>query len=77
MVTVSVDEAQKDLRKVIAQANAGEEVVITEGSVAVGIVAGIAAKKGFREPGWGKDLFPKGLDLDDPLPDDIREALGG
>jgi prevent-host-death family protein len=39
MVTVSIDEAQKDLRKVIRQANAGENVVITEGGIAVACVS--------------------------------------
>jgi antitoxin (DNA-binding transcriptional repressor) of toxin-antitoxin stability system len=77
MVIVSIDEAQKDLRKIIAQAKAGEEVIITEGGVAVGKLGSVAPRAKRREPGWGKGVFPEGLDLDAPLPDDIREALGG
>jgi prevent-host-death family protein len=77
MVTVSVDEMRHDLEKVLAQAESGEDVIVTRDGKAVAKVASIPGRNGLRAPGWGKGLFPEGLDLEKPLPDDIREALGG
>jgi antitoxin (DNA-binding transcriptional repressor) of toxin-antitoxin stability system len=54
MVTVSIDEAQKDLRKIIAQAERGELVLITRDGQVIATVAGIGMKPIQRVPGYAK-----------------------
>jgi prevent-host-death family protein len=76
MVTVSIDEAQKDLRNIIARANAGEEVVITEDGVTVAHLAQASARPHHRVIGFAKGEFTIPPEFDDPLPEDMREAFG-
>jgi prevent-host-death family protein len=76
MVMVTVEEAKKGLSELVQRVQAGEEVVITEEGVAVARLSGTEEASADRILGQGRGLFSRLPDLDVPLPDDIREALG-
>ncbi len=74
-ITVNMHKAKTDLSKLVAQALAGEEVIIArDGEPAVRLVP--VRKK--RIPGTAKGLFWMADNFDDPLPEDLlREFYEG
>ena len=70
--TVSVDEAQDKLSDLLAQAVAGNEVIITEhGTPVARLVPVMAHSKRKRVPGLNRGTIWTSEDFDDPLPDEF------
>ena len=70
--TVSVDEAQNKLPDLLAQALAGNDVIITEhGTPVVRLVPIVAHSKKKRVPGLNRGTISTSEDFDEPLPDDF------
>ena len=74
MATVTIHEAKTQLSKLIARAEAGEEIVIARGKDPVVRLDPVAVKVGKREPGYLKGMasIPDSFFFD-PLPE---EELG-
>ena len=70
--TVSVDEAQDKLPDLLAQALAGNEVIITEhGTPVARLVPVVARSKKKRIAGLNRGSIATREDFDEPLPDDF------
>jgi prevent-host-death family protein len=70
--TVSVDEAQNKLQDLVAQALAGDEVIITEhGTPAARLVPVVAHCRKKRIPGLNRGTISMSEDFDKPLPDEF------
>jgi len=71
VATVTIHEAKTNLSKLIARAEAGEEIIIARGKEPVARLEAIASRKGKRTPGRlaGKFNIPDEFFLD-PLPED-------
>ena len=69
--TVSVDEAQDKLPDLLAQALAGNEVIITEHGTPVARLVPVVAhsKKKKRVAGLNRGTISTSEDFDEPLPD--------
>jgi prevent-host-death family protein len=78
MTTVTIHHAKTNLSKLIARAEAGEEIVIARGSQPVVRLAPVENKKRKREPGRLKHLppFPDSFFFD-PLPEDELKLWEG
>jgi antitoxin (DNA-binding transcriptional repressor) of toxin-antitoxin stability system len=78
MATVTIHQAKTQLSKLIAKAEAGEEVVILRGKIPVARLTAVAAKKGKRVPGMlkGKVSLPDEFFFD-PLPEEELRAWEG
>lgn len=75
---ITVGEAKTTLSKLIARAEAGEEVVISRGNVpVVRLVAVETPVKQRRRPGRLKGLVSLDSSFFDPLPDDMLDAWEG
>jgi prevent-host-death family protein len=75
MTVVELHEAETKLEKLVEEAGAGEEVVITRGGKPVArLVAPSSESDGDRVPGSAKGLFTVPDDFDAPL-DDFREYM--
>ena len=71
MATVTIHQAKTQLSKLIARAEAGEEIVIARGKEPVVRLAPVEAKHRKRKPGYLKHLPPiPDSFFFDPLPDD-------
>jgi prevent-host-death family protein len=72
MATVTIHHAKTNLSKLIARAEAGEEIVIARGNEPVVRLAPVESKKRKREPGWLKGKVPDLPDsfFFDPLPEE-------
>lgn len=71
MATVTIHHAKTNLSKLIARAEAGEEVIIARGGKPVVRLAPVEGKKRHREPGRLKHLPPvPDSFFFDPLPED-------
>ena len=69
--TVSVDEAQNKLQDLLAQALAGDEVIITEHGTPVARLVPVAAQsKHKRVAGLNRGTVSTSEDFDRPLPDE-------
>ena len=78
--TVNIHAAKSNLSELIAQAEAGADIVIARnGKPAVRLVPVKKgkAKRPDRRPGFMKGKIWIGPDFDDPLPDDILKPLLG
>ena len=76
MVTVNVHEAKTHLSRLLAQVEAGEEVVIARnGSPVARLVS--CAKRGKRKPGSMAGLFEVPDSFFDPLPEEELAAWEG
>jgi prevent-host-death family protein len=77
MTTFTVHEAKTNLSKLIEQAEAGTEVIITRGKKPVVKLTKIKPKRKPRKPGmWaGMPDIPDGFFFD-PLPDEEMEKWG-
>lgn len=70
--TVSVDEAQNKLPDLLAQALAGDEVIITEHGTPVARLVPLAAHtKKKRIAGLNRGTIWTSEDFDEPLPDEF------
>ena len=71
-ITVTIHQAKTQLSKLIARAEAGEQVVIARGKTPVARIEPIAAHKGKRQPGRMKGKWPSLPDafFFDPLPEE-------
>ena len=70
--TVSVDEAQDKLPDLLAQALAGNEVIITDhGAPIARLVPVIALSKKKRVAGLNRGTILTSDDFDEPLPDEF------
>jgi prevent-host-death family protein len=71
MATVTIREARAHLSKLIARAEAGEEIIIARGKQPVARLEAIASRKGKRAPGRlaGKFNIPNEFFFD-PLPEE-------
>jgi prevent-host-death family protein len=79
MATVTIHQAKTHLSKLIARAEAGEEIVIARGKQPVVRLQPVGGKKPKRQPGWlkGKVDLPDSFFFD-PLPEDeLRLWEGG
>ncbi len=79
MATVTIHQAKTNLSKLIARAEAGEEVVILRGKNPVARLEPITKKKGQRVPGLLKGKIPDLPDefFFDPLPEEELRAWEG
>lgn len=83
MATFTVHQAKTNLSRLIADALAGEEVIVARGSKpAVRLVPVEPVVKTKRELGWLAHLLPPGKDpledgFWDPLPDDLLALWNG
>ena len=71
---VNMRQAKSDLSKLVDQALAGEEIIITRSGKPVARLVPIREK---RIPGTAKGLIRMSSDFDEPLPDDILDAFEG
>jgi len=70
--TVSVDEAQNKLPDLLADALAGNEVIITEhGTPVARLVPVVAHSKKKRVAGLNRGTISTSEDFDEPLPDEF------
>jgi prevent-host-death family protein len=70
--TVSIDEAQNKLPDLLAQALAGDEVIITEhGTPVARLVPVLANAKKKRVAGLNRGTIWTSEDFDEPLPDEF------
>jgi prevent-host-death family protein len=72
VATVTIHEAKTQLSKLIARAEAGEEIVIARGKDPVVRLAPVKPARVKREPGLMKGIWPELPDafFFDPLPED-------
>ena len=77
--TVSVDEAQEKLQDLLAQALAGNEVIITEHGKPVArlVPVPVAPPKKKRVAGLNRGTIRTSEDFDQPLPDEFWLAKKG
>ncbi len=69
--TVSVDEAQNKLPDLLAQALAGNEVIITDRGKPVARLVPVAPSKNKRIAGLNRGAIWTSEDFDKPLPDEF------
>ncbi|MCA1573948.1 MAG: toxin-antitoxin (TA) system antitoxin [Acidobacteria bacterium] len=70
--TASVDEAQTKLQDLLAQALAGEEVILKErGTPGARLVPVVAHSKKKRVAGLNRGSISTSEDFDEPLPDEF------
>ena len=70
--TVSIVEAQDKLPDLLAEALAGNEVIITEhGTPVARLVPVVAHSKKKRVPGLNRGAIATSEDFDEPLPDEF------
>lgn len=78
---VSLQDAAEQLPELVARANAGEEVVITDGGREVARLVGTpepeVKRKTPRKLGMLSHLGPVPEDFDDPLPEEVLRAFRG
>ncbi len=77
MTTFSVHEAKTNLSKLLASAEAGEEVVIARGKTPVARLVAVAPPKPVRKAGMWKGMFRMDDSFFDPLPDDELALWNG
>jgi prevent-host-death family protein len=75
--TFDIHAAKTHLSRLVDQAAAGEEIVITRAGKPVARIVALEPPKGPRVLGLGKGLFTVAGDFDSPLPDDIIALLEG
>jgi prevent-host-death family protein len=75
MATVNIHEAKTHFSKLVAKAEAGEEVVIARDGIPVARLTAIRPQAGKRVAGRDKGLFSVPEDFDAPLPDGLLEEF--
>ena len=76
MVTVNVHDAKTNLSRLLAQVEAGEEIVIARGGTPVARLESVAPR-GKRQPGRWKGLISIDDSFFDPLPEDELALFEG
>ena len=76
MITVNVREAKTNLSRLLAQVEAGEEVIIVRDGKPVARLAPVQ-KRGKRQPGVFKGKFVLPDSFFDPLPEEELKAWEG
>lgn len=76
MAVVKVHEAKTQLSKLMARAEAGEEIIIARGGEPVVRLVPIK-RKGQRRPGMLRGKFEVGPEFFDPLPEEELAAWEG
>ena len=74
MKTTTIHRAKTNLSQLIAEACAGEDVVIARGDTPVVRLVPISEKSGKRRPGALKGKLEVGLEFFQPLPADELEG---
>ena len=69
MRIVTIEEAKRNLSRLIRKASEGEEVIIARGSKPVARLVPIAEVKKKRRPGSMKGKFSVGPEFFEPLPE--------
>ncbi len=77
MATVTIHQAKTQLSKLIARAEAGEEIVIARGKEPVARLAPIAKSRGKRKPGFLKGVNIPDSFFFDPLPEEELKLWEG
>ena len=77
MVTVSVDEADSQFPRLLAQAEAGEEVVIARDGAPVARIVGVEPRKRKRQFGAMRGIITIDDSFFDPLPEEELAAWEG
>ena len=74
-VQVDINDAKSELSKLIDQAIAGEEIIISKGGKPVAKLAPFEKPIQERKPGSAKGKITLARDFDEPLPDNIFKEL--
>jgi len=77
MLSVTVDEIQRDPSKYLRQVEAGETFVILQADKAIAELRAIASSKQLRPFGLCAGEFTVPDDFDAPLPEDLLSAFEG
>ncbi len=78
MATVTIHDAKTNLSRLIARAEAGEDIVIARGKQPVVRLEPVVRKRIDRTPGWLKNAPPlPDAFFFDPLPDDELALWNG
>ena len=77
MPTVNIHAAKSQLSRLLDAAVAGEEVIIAKAGKPIARLVPIEHKKERRKLGTLAGQFHVPDDFDDPLPDDILDAVEG
>jgi prevent-host-death family protein len=75
-VQINVFEAKTQLSRLLAAAEAGEEVIIARDGRPVVRLVPVRAERPVRQPGTLRGRIHIGADFDDPLPPDLAAAFG-
>jgi prevent-host-death family protein len=74
---VNVHDAKTRLSQLLAQVEAGQEIIIARAGKPVARLSPIMDKGDRRRLGQDRGLFEVPDDFDDPLPDDLLQAFLG
>ncbi|MCL6576123.1 type II toxin-antitoxin system Phd/YefM family antitoxin [Kyrpidia sp.] len=72
---VNVHEAKTHFSKLLARAEAGEEIVIAKAGKPLARLVPYRERPTKRVPGTAKSLIVVGEDFDDPLPESIQRLF--
>jgi len=75
-IMLNLYEAKTSLSRLVDRAAAGEEIIIAKAGVPMAKLVAYGRPAVLREPGGWEGAVRIGEDFDDPLPDDMKEALG-
>jgi prevent-host-death family protein len=75
MIVVSIQEAQRDLPKLLDRVMSGEEVIIASGDKEVAVVSPKTKSPKPRVPGSAKGRISIPPDFNAPLPDETLERF--
>ena len=73
--SVNVHEAKTNFSRLLARAEAGEEITIARAGKPVARLMPIATRS-HRRPGGAEGRIVVGDDFDDPLPDEVLRGFG-
>lgn len=76
MKTLNIHAAKTHLSSLVAEAEAGEEIIIARAGKPVARLMPLENKKRPRKPGTMKGLIWMSDDFDAPLPPDLLKAFG-
>jgi prevent-host-death family protein len=74
--TVSLDDAQAQLARLVERAASGEEIVISRNGIPLARLMPLSSQS-TRCPAGALGIVTIGAAFDDPLPDEIEDAFAG
>jgi len=77
MKTVNIHAAKTHLSSLVAEVEAGEEIIIAKAGKPVARLMPLEEKKAQRKPGLMKGQIWMSDDFDAPLPPELLKAFGG